>query len=218
MLPRALKRTILPLLASRILILIILAAVPAFSQIPSKQWERDDRTTIKISGHQLADAIRRVGIVHDAGWYWTIARDGYERRPFDTSRQANWAFFSLHPLLWRGAAAITGEWLWSGVLLANLWLLLALALLWQLAFKLTQSIRLADRAIVFACFWPTTYFMSLSHTESLFSRLLAHRYWRAHAGPGVSREQWVPSHLSRDSTAFSSHRPLQQDGGTASAS
>lgn len=157
---------------SRLLILIILAAVPAFTRIPAKQWERDSRTTIKLSGRQLADAIRGVAIVHDANWYWTIAHDGYEKRPFDTSRQANWAFFPLHPLLWRGAAAVTGEWVWSGVLIANLSFLFALALLWRLALNLTDSARLADSAVVFACFWPTTYFMSLPHTESLFFALV----------------------------------------------
>jgi hypothetical protein len=159
-------------LVSRLLILIILAAVPAFSHIPAERWKQDDRTTIKLSGQQLADAVRRVAIVNDAGWYWAVARDGYEKRPFDTSRQASWAFFPLHPLLWRQAAAITGEWIWSGVLVANLSFLLALVLLWRLVLNLTDNPRLADSAVVFACFWPATYFMSLPHTEPLFFALV----------------------------------------------
>ncbi len=92
----------------------------------------------------------------------------FESRPFDTSRQANWAFFPLHPLLWRAAQWLTGESVWSGLLLANLAFLGALGLLHLLAEQLGLGRAGADAAVLFAAFNPAGLFFVLPHTESLF--------------------------------------------------
>jgi hypothetical protein len=66
------------------------------------------------------------------------------------------------------AGAFTGEWLWSGIVLSNLLGLVGLSLLWELVRRITESETHADDAVLFAAFWPSSYFMALPHTESLF--------------------------------------------------
>lgn len=185
--PTCLKRAFMPFLLSRLVIVLILSAVPLVAQVPAERWGKDDNVTIKLSGRAVADGLSRVAIGNDSAWYYTIAHDGYEQRPFDTSKQANWAFFPLHPLLWRLAAALTGEWVWSGILLSNLLWLAGLSFLWLLTRRLTDSERLADHATLYASFWPASYFTMLPHTEALFFALvtasflaaLTQRWWLA---------------------------------------
>ncbi|MBT2118700.1 hypothetical protein KK141_15990 [Dyella sp. LX-66] len=99
------------------MIVLILAAVPLMSQVPVERWRQDDSVAIKLSGRTVADGLGHLAIGNDSAWNYSIARDGYERRPFDTSKQANWTFFPLHPLMWKSAASVTGEWIWSGIVL-----------------------------------------------------------------------------------------------------
>jgi hypothetical protein len=153
---------------SRLLIVVILAAVPLVQQIPVSQWQHDDSTVIKLNGSAFVDGLRNVALGNDGAWYLGIARNGYEHRPFSATRQANWAFFPLHPLLWRLMAKITGEWFWSGIVLANLLTLAGWSMLWKLVETLTESTESADDAVLFAAFWPTSYFMTLPQTEPLF--------------------------------------------------
>ncbi|RUL74869.1 hypothetical protein [Dyella choica] len=185
--PKCLKRALMPFVLSRLVVILILAVAPMIAQVPVERWGKDDSVAIKLSGQAIADGLRRVAIGNDSGWYYSIAHDGYERRLFDTSKQANWAFFPLHPILWKTAAALTGEWVWSGILLSNLLWLAGLSFLWLLTLRLAHSQRLADQATLFAAFWPTSYFTMLPHTEALFFALvtasflaaLAQRWWFA---------------------------------------
>lgn len=169
--PLSLRQVLIPFLVSRALIVLILTAAPLLAQIPVDQWNHDDSTAVKLSREAITNGLRNIATGNDAGWYYSIAHNGYEERRFDTTRQANWAFFPLHPMLWRGASHLTGEWLWSGILLSNACFLLALTLLWQLARTLTESQRAADHAVIFASFWPASYFSMLPHTEALFFAL-----------------------------------------------
>ena len=185
--PHSLKRVAMPFLVSRLILVLIFASAPLIAEVPRDQWNTNDRISIKLSNKALVEGLSRIAIVNDAAWYYTIAHDGYERRPFDTTKQANWAFFPLHPLLWRSAAALTGEWVWSGIVLSNLLCLAGLSFLWLLARRATESEKLADHAMLFAAFWPTSYFMMLPHTESLFFALvtasflaaMTQRWWLA---------------------------------------
>jgi hypothetical protein len=167
-----LRRAFAPFLFSRLLIVVILAAGPLVRQIPVSQWQRDDSTVIKLNGSALVDGLRHVALGNDGAWYLGIAKDGYERRPFSATRQANWAFLPLHPLLWRIMATLTGEWFWSGIVLANLLTLAGWSMLWKLVETLTASTEHADDAVLFAAFWPTSYFMTLPQTEPLFFALV----------------------------------------------
>ena len=155
---------------SRVLMLGIFTLVPMISSVPASQWNDRD-VSIRVSAQDVVEGMRRLAYANDASWYLGIAKDGYEKRAFDTTRAANWAFFPMHPTLWRGSASVTGEWFWSGVLMANALFFAGLCLLWHLAKDLLSSDQAADDAVLFAAFWPTSYFASLPQTEALFFTL-----------------------------------------------
>ena len=67
-------------------------------------WEPKLELTAPGFGDSLAGLVR----LYDASWYATIAEHGYDAGPFDASAQHNWAFFPLHPLIWRAVASVTG--------------------------------------------------------------------------------------------------------------
>ncbi|WP_413625477.1 hypothetical protein [Luteibacter sp. Lutesp34] len=165
---RVLWRVFLPFFVTRLLITIILSSTPLLLGNSTNPWNLDDASVVRLSPAQVKESITRGAIVNDAAWYQAIAQNGYEKRPFNTNRQANWAFFPLHPLIWRAMAAMSGEWVWSGVLTANTFFFAGLVLLWQIALRLTNEVRQADATVMFACIWPTSYFMSLPLSESLF--------------------------------------------------
>lgn len=117
----------------------------------------------------------------DVGWYLNIAEHGYERRPFDTRAQANWAFFPLHPKLWRGLMHLGIPPLLGGVLMANVLFLLALMQTWRWVRRVGDE-ETATRAVLCIAFWPTSYFFSLPFTESLFLFLLSSSLLAMHSG------------------------------------
>ena len=166
--PLGFQRAFVPFLISRLLLVLIFALVPLVTSVPTSQWGTDDSIRIKLNRPAMENGLRRVALGNDSGWYLSIAQNGYEHRAFDKTKQANWAFFPLHPLLWRSMAFLTGEWFWSGLLLANLLTLVGWSLLWTLAHKLTSSLEQADDAVLFAAFWPSSYFMLFPQTEPLF--------------------------------------------------
>ncbi len=168
MIPLGLRRAFLPFAISRLLLVLVFTGIPLLQQGLADHWGAEDRMSLRLSPQAVADGLSSVAIRADATFYRGIAMDGYEKRPFDTSRAANWAYFPLHPLAWRAVGALTGEWVWSGLLLANVLTWLGLGMLWTLARRLVVSDRVADMAVLFACFWPTTYFMMVPHSESLF--------------------------------------------------
>jgi Gpi18-like mannosyltransferase len=131
-------------------------------------WGSRDNQPIRMSPSTIAQGLRNVAIGNDSAWYYGVASKGYDHRAFDTSTAANWAFFPLHPLAWRAAEAITGEWVWSGVVLSNLLGFAGFCLLWSLARKLSGSDGIADNVVLFALFWPSAYFSMLPYSEALF--------------------------------------------------
>ena len=123
---------------------------------------------IRIRRASLQDNLRQLAFRSDGSWYLGIAWQGYERKPFDTERPHNWAFFPLYPMLVRGAARLTGEFPLTAIALSNLFLLLALVVLHKtvLAFGYGQAV--ADRATLYTAIFPASYFFSLPWTSSLF--------------------------------------------------
>jgi hypothetical protein len=109
----------------------------------------------------------------DAQWYLDIARNGYEVLPYEQSRQHNWAFYPGWPLLWRGAAGVTGEYPLTGMALATLLFLGALVVLHEVAAALGASEDVARRTVLYTALWPTSFFFSMCTTESLFLLLSA---------------------------------------------
>lgn len=141
---------------------------------------------IEISLYKIPFArdLRALALRGDGGWYFGIAREGYEHRPFDASAQHNWAFFPLYPLLVRLVTTLTGDPLPTGVALSNLFLLLALCLLHKTTLAWGFDEADADRAILYIACYPMSYFFSLFMTESLFLLLTVWSFYAAR------RERW----------------------------
>jgi hypothetical protein len=139
---------------------------------------------IDLHGRQIVKRLRPLSFYGDGGWYVDIATNGYEQRPFEATEQRNWAFFPLYPLLLRLAARITGGFALTGMLLSNIFLLPALILLHKTALAFGLDEEGADRTIFYLAAFPTSYFFSLTQTESLFLLTTVGSFYAA------TRERW----------------------------
>lgn len=156
-------------LVSRI---IIVATVLLTANMTSKVVPTDfgdvHETSIRLTDKGIAAPLREITLAADSAWIINIAINGYERETFNTTTQHNWAFFPFYPLLLRGAAKVTGEFSLTGMALSNVFLLLALVLLYQAAREFGCDQAAADRAVFYLALFPVSYFFSLAQTESLF--------------------------------------------------
>lgn len=166
----ALRAALFAFVLSRVLVVVTALAAVAYAQ----QWGPGANAagTLRLATPQAIDALRARVLANDAHWYLTIAEGGYERRPFDTTRQANWAFFPLHPYLWRGVMWFGLDAAAAGLLLAQLFFLLALVQLHRWL-QVAADAATADRGVMLVALFPTSYFFSLPWTESLYLFLTA---------------------------------------------
>ncbi len=150
-------------------LLVDLAAFAAVGVLrPRIPWTWDARSTAE------AGPLARF----DAGWYASIAREGY-RWDFE-EKTGNIVFFPLYPLLMRALSSLSGLSLFlAGSLVSHLFFfagLLALA-----AYLVEDPGRPDPAAVVFSLLaWPWAFFLLAVYTESLFlflavSTLLAAR-------------------------------------------
>ncbi|MDT7570927.1 MAG: hypothetical protein QOE05_1101 [Actinomycetota bacterium] len=111
--------------------------------------------------HQAITAWERA----DAQWYLRIASDGYR------ADDGSGAFFPLYPMLTRVVGVLTGgHWLLAAYLVSNVAVVVALVLLFRLtALELSEAH--ARRVVVYACVFPTGFFLFAPYTESLFLAL-----------------------------------------------
>lgn len=105
----------------------------------------------------------------DSGWYFDIARRGYYFYP---DGQSSVAFFPLYPLLMRIVAWPFGGsdralWL-AGILISYAAFVAALAVLHDLAERMTGSRESARRAVLYIAIFPFSFFFARVYTESLF--------------------------------------------------
>jgi hypothetical protein len=108
--------------------------------------------------HQAITAWERA----DAQWYLRIASRGYR------ADDGSGAFFPLYPMLTRAVGVVTGgHWLLAAYLVSNGALVVALVLLYRLT-ALEMSEAHARRVVVYACVFPTGFFLFAPYTESLF--------------------------------------------------
>lgn len=135
-------------------------------------------SNISLNQRNPIDVIRALTLGADSLWIITIAHDGYEKEPFNTTAQHTWAFFPLYPLLLRGASKVTGELPLTGIAISNVFLLLALILLYKTALEFGCDAAAAERTVLYVALFPVSYFFSLAQTESLFLLLtVASLYW-----------------------------------------
>lgn len=113
----------------------------------------------------------------DANWYLRIARDGY-------ADAASVVYFPLYPFLIRVVSAVVGNAMLAALIVSNLALIGALAMLYRLSATLFD-VASARRAVAYWLLFPTAFFLQAAYTESLFIffTLAAFNYAR--------RDQWI---------------------------
>lgn len=101
----------------------------------------------------------------DGGHYLLIAQNGYG--------EFEQAFFPLYPLLIRFVAKLLGEnYIFAGIFISNLAILLALILFWKLLVKIKARESTIKWALVFFLFFPTSYYFASIYSESVFLLLV----------------------------------------------
>lgn len=107
--------------------------------------------------------------VWDTGWYVGIADGGYAAAP-DASGQANYAFFPLYPLLMRWVGKLVGGSFNGGLVVSNLCLVAACALLFELV-ALDEGPESARRAVKYLLLLPAGFVLSGVFGEATFLAL-----------------------------------------------
>ncbi len=105
----------------------------------------------------------------DSGWYFGIARYGYE---WVEGGRSNLAFFPVYPLLMRYVALAMGggrvRVYMAGILISWTAFVLAMIVLHRLARVELGDDSAARRAIVYAAVFPFAFFFGVVYTEALF--------------------------------------------------
>lgn len=166
----SLSVALFPFLLTRFLIFVVLlfASALSFDEPVREFGARIQEPIVSLSQPGLLPRLRTKLANADAGWYVDIAANGYERQPFDASREHNWAFFPLFPLLLGLFGRFTGEYALTGSILSSLLFLFALVQLHRLVLEFGYETGDAQRTVFYLAAFPTSYFFSLPFTESLF--------------------------------------------------
>jgi len=167
-----------------LILLVLLLGSSIVFQSATTPFGTVHESTVSLHQKSATEVLRQVTSGSDSGWLMNIAINGYEKEPFSLATQHTWAYFPLYPLLWRGAATITGEFPLTGVVLSNLCLLLALIVLYRAVRAFGYDEGVAGRTIFYLAAFPASYFFSLAQTESLFLLLTVSCIYAAR------RERW----------------------------
>lgn len=104
----------------------------------------------------------------DSGWYYAIARNGYQYVP---GGRGSLAYFPVYPLLMRHVGRLFGRSAFDvylgGIVVSWVAFVLAMIMLYKLA-RLDLPQRTAERAVVLAAVFPFAFFYGVVYTESLF--------------------------------------------------
>ncbi len=102
----------------------------------------------------------------DAGWYYELATQGYDRT-VTAGQQSNTAFFPLLPLVTRLVALLVGNVALAGLLVSYASCGVALLVLFRLVARRFGS-TVALRTLLLLLFFPYSLYLSSFHTEPLF--------------------------------------------------
>jgi hypothetical protein len=189
-------RAVLPIhLASRLGVLaigflaVVLVGLPTAGPPP-----------IQIYGNALLDLPAR----WDAGWYLSIATEGYQWSPGAEGTQQNIAFFPAFPLLVRYVSVFFGRQpLWTGVGVS------LIAFFWALVYFLRLArLHLEDEGQATAAVWllaayPFAVFYSAPYTEALFLLTLVGAIYHFRTGELWAAAGWgLLAGLTRPNGAF----------------
>ena len=145
------------------------------------------RTEVSLSAGRAWPELQRMIMVGDAWYYRQIAATGYEPPTAGGAPKNTWAFFPGYPILLKALGGTSDRSFWIlSVIVSNAALLGALFAIAAGARAMGASKDEAARAVWYIALFPTSYFLSLPMTESLFLLLSAGSFlaaakqrWRA---------------------------------------
>ena len=125
---------------------------------------QEQQFTVLDRTHLLWDTFAR----YDSGWYFGIARHGYD---FVEGGRNNLAFFPVYPLLMRYLGLALGggrqNLYLAGVIISWVAYVLAMVMLYRLG-RTYLPRRAAERAVIFASVFPFAFFYGVVYSEALF--------------------------------------------------
>lgn len=108
---------------------------------------------------------------YDSGWYFGIARSGYDVSTAMAGGRSNIAFFPVYPLLMRHVGRLFGrtpaDLYLGGIVVSWTAFVLAMVALYYLA-KLDLPARRAERAVLLTAIFPFAFFFGVVYSESTF--------------------------------------------------
>jgi hypothetical protein len=165
-----------------VFLVFIISAHITFKEPPTDFGVKTHEVRIAIRRYSVPQKLRELATRADGAWYLSIAKDGYEKRPFDLTKESNWAFFPLYPLSVRVASVFTGDYRLVAIALSNLFFFAALALLHKAVLAFGYDAALANRTIFYMAAFPSSYFFSLPWTSALFLLLSVGAFLTAKRG------------------------------------
>jgi hypothetical protein len=116
---------------------------------------------------QLSQALVNVWMRWDTAWYLKIAASGY------SANDASTAFMPLYPWLIKSVGFLLGgNLMLAAILISNLFAILAVILLYELATLETRIKVNATQSVLTLLIFPTGFFLLAAYTESLFLALI----------------------------------------------
>jgi len=129
--------------------------------------DQPDTSTMWGTPSPFWDAFAR----HDSGWYFDIARKGYNATNAIAGGRSNIAFAPVYPLLMRYVGRMfgraPGDVYLGGIVVSWVCFALAMVVLYRLA-ALDLPRRRAERAVLLTAIFPFSFFFGAVYTESTF--------------------------------------------------
>ncbi len=145
---------------SAVLALCVNLAFPLDHRLP-------DQSTMWGNPSPFWDAFAR----HDSGWYFDIARKGYDATAAVAGGRSNIAFAPVYPLLMRYVGRLfgraPGDVYLAGIVVSWVSFVIAMVVLYRLA-ALDLPRRRAERAVLLTAIFPFSFFFGAVYTESTF--------------------------------------------------
>lgn len=160
-------------IVSRALVFVLLIIGSQITFV-TKDYGSIWRTEISLSAGRTWPELQRLIMVGDAWYYRQIAATGYEPPAAGGAPKNTWAFFPGYPILLKALGGTSDRSFWIlAVLVSNAALLGALFAIAAAGRAMGASDDDAARAVWYLALFPTSYFLSLPMTESLFLLLSA---------------------------------------------
>jgi hypothetical protein len=117
----------------------------------------------------------------DTRWYLDIARNGYSTTVVGPNGETNTAFFPLYPFLVRVLGAGLGDYFLAGIVISNICLIIAAAVLYRLT-ALDRDKDTALGSVKYLFLFPSAFVLSGFFSEALFLLLAVLSFYFAKSG------------------------------------